>query len=254
MNPLAPTRSRSHLGSPGWTADEDEQLIKLMNEAKWLSWKDLVPFFPGKSAAQVCRRWEKVLNPHLVKGSWTREEDLKIMDFVQKHGPRNWVKLATALPGRIGKQCRERWTNHLDPNIVKGPWSRDEDAMLLDLHARFGNQWTKIATFYDGRTDNCVKNRWNSSLKKKLERAGDNDLLISHNIRGRKQAQAPKTIDLGLARSASVTADTVKLNPLAPPPGESVCMKMKSMVAKNEPARQHSLVNALDVRFLLNHL
>jgi hypothetical protein len=102
-----------------------------------------------------------------VKGSWTRQEDETIVDFVAQYGTKNWAKLADMLPGRIGKQCRERWRNHLDPCNNKEPWTADEDALLIVLHEQHGNQWVKIATLMKGRSDNHIKNRWNSTLKKR---------------------------------------------------------------------------------------
>jgi hypothetical protein len=110
-----------------------------------------------------------VLNPTLIKGSWTREEDEAIIAFVNREGTKNWTKLAALLPGRLGKQCRERWRNHLDPEVNRAPWTESEDAILIDLHERIGNQWVKIAEHLPGRSDNAIKNRWNSTLKKTVE-------------------------------------------------------------------------------------
>jgi hypothetical protein len=134
------------------------------------SWMSIAENFPGKGPTQIAGRWEKVLNPDLVKGSWTREEDQVILDFVAANGPRHWVRLATSLPGRIGKQCRERWTNHLSPDVAREQWTDEEDQKLIQLHGQFGNRWTAIARLMPGRTDNNVKNRWNSSLRRRIER------------------------------------------------------------------------------------
>ena len=166
----APTRSRNQTQSTKWTAEEDKQLCQYVSQNPTLSWCTLVPYFPGKTAQQIAGRWEKVLNPNLIKGSWTADEDQIILSFVEKNGPKDWYKLAKLLPGRIGKQCRERWTNHLSPSVTKKSWSSEEDHKLVQLHEKYGNQWTLIATFFEGRTDNCVKNRWNSSLKRRIER------------------------------------------------------------------------------------
>jgi hypothetical protein len=167
---LAPTRSRTQTQSNIWTPAEDTQLTELMSSFPPPSWCALTQTFPGKTTQQIAGRWEKVLNPNLVKGSWTRGEDEAIVEFVKENGPRNWVRLAELLPGRIGKQCRERWANHLSPEVARASWSREEDASLVDLYRIYGNRWTLIAAFMDGRTDNDVKNRWNSSLKRRMER------------------------------------------------------------------------------------
>ena len=104
----------------------------------------------------------------MIKGPWTPEEDEKLTENVTKHGAKNWSNIALALPGRIGKQCRERWHNHLSPDINKNKWTTAEDMKIVELHQRFGNKWSEIAAFLDGRTDNHIKNRFNSTLKRKM--------------------------------------------------------------------------------------
>lgn len=85
--------------------------------------------------------------------------------MVIEHGAKGWNFIASKLPGRVGKQCRERWHNHLDPSIVKNKWSLDEDKKLMSLFLQFGKKWSLIAKHMPGRTDNTIKNRFNSALK-----------------------------------------------------------------------------------------
>ena len=169
--PLAPTRVRYMTNTPkkkvNWTKEEDQRLKNLVSGSQSKpNWSKIAQNFPNKTTQQVTERWDKVIDPTLIKGSWTRHEDEIIIDFVKKHGSKNWTKLAKLLPGRIGKQCRERWRNHLDPSIKHTTWTDEEDSLLLKLHEQFGNQWVKISSLIPGRTENAIKNRWNATLKK----------------------------------------------------------------------------------------
>ncbi|XP_057820478.2 uncharacterized protein LOC131033308 isoform X2 [Cryptomeria japonica] len=161
-----PTR-RSSKG--GWTPEEDETLRRAVQCFKGKHWKKIAEFFPDRTDVQCLHRWQKVLNPELVKGPWTKEEDERIIELVNRHGAKKWSAIAKHLPGRIGKQCRERWHNHLNPAINKDAWTREEELALIRAHQIYGNKWAELAKFLPGRTDNAIKNHWNSSIKKKLD-------------------------------------------------------------------------------------
>ena len=157
-----------------WTCGEDAQLRAAVLDHKGKNWKNIAraafgdaksdvqclhrsldlhhrpPLLPPSTAdvppPGVCParalplRWQKVLDPKLVKGPWTKEEDLKVMALVDQHGPKKWSTIAASLPGRIGKQCRERWHNHLNPHIRKDAWTTEEDSIILNAHHTIGNK------------------------------------------------------------------------------------------------------------------
>ncbi|CAN6448693.1 unnamed protein product [Victoria cruziana] len=109
----------------------------------------------------------------LKKGSWTPEEDQKLIDFITKNGHGSWRALPKrAGLQRCGKSCRLRWTNYLRPDIKRGQLSYEEETTIIRLHEVLGNKWSAIAASLPGRTDNEIKNHWNTHIKKKLIKMG----------------------------------------------------------------------------------
>ena len=201
-NAIAPTRNRSRNNVTGkrqkWTPEQDALLTKIASGNDSVNWKAAEAQFPGKTSQQIFERWTKVLDPSLLKGSWRREEDEIIINFVRTYGCKSWTKLAKMLPGRIGKQCRERWLNHLNPDLSRGPWTPQEDYQLFMLHEQFGNSWSKIAANMPTRADNMIKNRWYSTISKKTKEE------ITEAVSGMRDRIPPPPIQVKLPSSEPV--------------------------------------------------
>ncbi|XP_021901093.1 LOW QUALITY PROTEIN: transcription factor MYB58-like [Carica papaya] len=117
----------------------------------------------GKGRSPCCDKSQ------VKKGPWSPAEDLRLITFIQKHGHGNW----RALPKeaglmRCGKSCRLRWINYLRPDVKRGKFTREEEDTVIRLHETWGNKWSRIASCLPGRTDNEIKNIWNTYLKKRV--------------------------------------------------------------------------------------
>ncbi|KAG7619877.1 SANT/Myb domain [Arabidopsis suecica] len=125
---------------------------------------------------------------HTNKGAWTKEEDQRLVDYIRNHGEGCWRSLPkSAGLLRCGKSCRLRWINYLRPDLKRGNFTDDEDQIIIKLHSLLGNKWSLIAGRLPGRTDNEIKNYWNTHIKRKL---------LSHGIdpQTHRQINESKTV------------------------------------------------------------
>ncbi|KAF5751764.1 hypothetical protein HS088_TW02G00782 [Tripterygium wilfordii] len=110
---------------------------------------------------------------HTNKGAWTKEEDERLINYIKAYGEGCWRSLPKAAGLlRCGKSCRLRWINYLRPDLKRGNFTDEEDEMIIHLHSLLGNKWSLIAARIPGRTDNEIKNYWNTHIKRKLNSRG----------------------------------------------------------------------------------
>nr|AXY87640.1 myb-related protein 306-like protein [Cymbidium sinense]QDL88459.1 myb-related protein 306-like isoform X2 [Cymbidium ensifolium] len=166
------------------------------------------------------------------KGPWTPEEDIILVSYIQEHGPGNWraVPTNTGLM-RCSKSCRLRWTNYLRPGIKRGNFTDQEEKLIIHLQALLGNRWAAIASYLPERTDNDIKNYWNTHLKKKLKKlqlSGEdgggrtvNPISNNHHQSFSKgQWERRLQTDIHMAKQAlseALSLDTMNLRSPSPP-------------------------------------
>lgn len=140
--------------APRWTKEDDEVIRKFGEEAgPNVDWEHFsTEHFPSRTASALKDRYSKITKTSSSsKGPWTETEDKMVLELVAKHGAKKWSVIASHLPGRVGKQCRERWHNHLNPEICKEAWKLEEDRIILQCHLRVGNRWAEMAKLLRGR-------------------------------------------------------------------------------------------------------
>ncbi|KAA8530240.1 hypothetical protein F0562_004949 [Nyssa sinensis] len=158
---------------------------------------------------------------HSKKSLWTEEEDKILVDYIKVHGKGHWNRMAkkTGLK-RCGKSCRLRWMNYLSPSVKRGNFTEDEEDLIIRLHNLLGNRWSLIAKRVPGRTDNQVKNYWNTHLSKKLGiKKGNSKVDVSKHKQSRtaKVSEPPiRSSDSSVSCGSSSGATESKVNEATP--------------------------------------
>ena len=173
-----------NLNKGPWTPEEDERLLQAVGVHGTENWPEIAKEIPGRTARRCRGHWNECLDPNLKKGPWTPEEDERLLQAVGVHGTENWPEIANKIPGRTPRQCRGHWNACLNPNLNKKEWTPEEDELLIEKQREFRNKWNVIATYFPGRTNNSVKNRYNHLKKKEREETRNHQGQYVHGIFG----------------------------------------------------------------------
>ena len=176
-----------------WSQSEDNKLFALVNKYGDKNWDFISKFFDASKTPVKCfKRWNVLIKPSTVKGPWNIEEDKKLIDWIKNNGPCNWTSCASLIPGRTGKQCRERWANSLNPLLKKGLWEPEEDYIIFKLFKLIGSKWAMISNYLSGRTENSTKNRFYSTLRRY---AGESVKQKNNNLKDKEKYKFDKLIE-----------------------------------------------------------
>ncbi|KAI4320194.1 hypothetical protein MLD38_033700 [Melastoma candidum] len=153
---------------------------------------------------------------HTNKGAWTKEEDQRLVDYIHVHGEGCWRSLPKAAGLlRCGKSCRLRWINYLRPDLKRGNFTPEEDDLIIKLHSMLGNKWSSIAGRLPGRTDNEIKNYWNTHIKRKLISRGIDPVthrLLNSSAAAATAPQPPPIAEIPLVTDKAHLQTTLLLN------------------------------------------
>ncbi|KAJ3435396.1 snRNA-activating protein complex subunit [Anaeramoeba flamelloides] len=149
-----------------WTKEEDQELINSVQRSKNIKWEQISNNFESKTPKACLYRYRYIQKIIKTKGAWDKIEDEFLLSALNNLGLNSWGYVSSLVPGRSSKQCRERWRNQLNPKITQKKFTQEERELLIEKQSEYGNKWTFLGQFFEGRTGNQLKNYWHSKIKK----------------------------------------------------------------------------------------
>nr|GMC69477.1 transcription factor MYB62 [Ipomoea batatas] len=181
---------------------------------------------PSKSSTSSCLTVEDMDGTELRRGPWTPEEDTLLIHYIACHGEGRWNLLAKSSGlRRTGKSCRLRWLNYLKPDVKRGNLSPQEQLLILELHSKWGNRWSKIAQFLPGRTDNEIKNYWRTRVQKQARhlKIDSNSAAFQQLIRGFWMPRLIQKIQASSIQHSDEILNTQSISQQVPAPAPHDC-------------------------------
>ncbi|CAD8094724.1 unnamed protein product [Paramecium sonneborni] len=174
--------NQKHNNKKYWSNDEDTKL----NSAVILhgsNWKIIAEYVPGRNASQCAQRWKRIKPKENERNQkWSQEEDEEVLRLTKDYSF-NWRLISHHLPNRTGRQIRERFVNHLDPNILKSPWTEEEDKWIWNMYQSVGTKWSDMSKKLPGRPENMIKNRFYSYIRKQYGKIQNPYYVVPKNVR-----------------------------------------------------------------------
>ncbi|CAD8078370.1 unnamed protein product [Paramecium primaurelia] len=181
-----------------WKEEEDNKLHAAVFK-HGSNWKLIAEFVPGRNASQCAQRWKRIKPKENERNQkWTEEEDKEVLRLTKIY-QFNWKQIANEIPNRTGRQIRERYVNHLDSNIIKTPWTKQEDKKIWEMYQKMGTRWSDMSKKMPGRPENMIKNRFYSFIRKQYGKVQNPYYIVPSKVRildeeGLKQSQGMKKI------------------------------------------------------------
>ncbi|CAD8162658.1 unnamed protein product [Paramecium octaurelia] len=181
-----------------WKEEEDNKLHAAVFK-HGSNWKLIAEFVPGRNASQCAQRWKRIKPKENERNQkWTEEEDKEVLRLTKIY-QFNWKQIANEIPNRTGRQIRERFVNHLDSNIIKTPWTKQEDKKIWEMYQKMGTRWSDMSKKMPGRPENMIKNRFYSFIRKQYGKIQNPYYIVPSKVRvleedGQKQSQGMKKI------------------------------------------------------------